>query len=108
MLRSINYKYTSWTIFNLALCFEIHKGALIPRLFFLIEEREQPNLGGESWGTRKPSNINMDHKPRNSGTLPFLFLYSSGYTQSTCSQGGGPCEGFEKRWRTTTTSVRGV
>ena len=30
------------------------------------------------------------------------------YTQSTCSQGGGPCEGFEKRWRTTTTSVRGV
>jgi len=24
------------------------------------------------------------------------------------SQGGGPCEGFEKRWRTTTTSVRGV
>ena len=29
-------------------------------------------------------------------------------TQSTCSQGGGPCEGFEKRWRTTTTSVRGV
>ena len=35
-------------------------------------------------------------------------LHSSGYTQSTCSQGGGPCEGFEKRWRTTTTSVRGV
>jgi len=35
-------------------------------------------------------------------------LLSSGYTQSTCSQGGGPCEGFEKRWRTTTTSVRGV
>ena len=32
-------------------------------------------------------------------------LHSSGYTQSTCSQGGGPCE---KRWRTTTTSVRGV
>jgi len=35
-------------------------------------------------------------------------LRSSGYTQSTCSQGGGPCEGFEKRWRTTTSSVRGV
>jgi len=35
-------------------------------------------------------------------------LHSSGYTQSTCSQGGGPCEGFEKRWRTTTSSVRGV
>jgi len=35
-------------------------------------------------------------------------LHSSGYTQSTCSQGGGPCEGFEKRWRTTTTSVHGV
>jgi len=35
-------------------------------------------------------------------------LHSSGYTQSTCPQGGGPCEGFEKRWRTTTTSVRGV
>ena len=35
-------------------------------------------------------------------------LHSSGYTQSTCSLGGGPCEGFEKRWRTTTTSVRGV
>ena len=35
-------------------------------------------------------------------------LHSSGYTQSTCSQGGGPCEGFEKRRRTTTTSVRGV
>ena len=35
-------------------------------------------------------------------------LHSSGYTQSTCSQGGGPCEGFAKRWRTTTTSVRGV
>jgi hypothetical protein len=35
-------------------------------------------------------------------------LNFSGYTQSTCSQGGGPCEGFEKRWRTTTTSVRSV
>ena len=35
-------------------------------------------------------------------------LHSSGYTQSTCSQGGGPCEGFEKRWRTTTSSDRGV
>ena len=35
-------------------------------------------------------------------------LHSSGYTQSTCSQGGGTREGFEKRWRTTTTSVRGV
>ena len=35
-------------------------------------------------------------------------LHSSGYTQTICSQGGGPCEGFEKRWRTTTISVRGV
>jgi len=35
-------------------------------------------------------------------------LHSSGYTQPTCSQGGRPCEGFEKRWRTTTTSVGGV
>ena len=35
-------------------------------------------------------------------------LHSSGYTQTTCSQVGGPCEGSEKRWRTTTTSVRGV
>ena len=35
-------------------------------------------------------------------------LHSSGCTQSTCSQGGGPCEGFKKRWRTTTTSDRGV
>ena len=35
-------------------------------------------------------------------------LHSSGYTQSTCSHGGGPCEGFEKRWRTTTSSDRGV
>ena len=32
-------------------------------------------------------------------------LNYSGYTQSTCSQGGGPCEGFEKRWRTTMTVV---
>ena len=39
---------------------------------------------------------------------PARNLLSSGYTQSTCSKGGGPCEGFEKRWRTTTTSVRGV
>ena len=25
-------------------------------------------------------------------------LHSSGYTQTICSQGGGPCEGFETRW----------
>ena len=27
--------------------------------------------------------------------LYMLYLHSSGYTQSTCSQGGGPCEGDE-------------
>ena len=26
-------------------------------------------------------------------------LHSSGYTQTICSQGGGPCEGFETRWK---------
>ena len=43
----------------------------------------------------------------------FITIWKSWFSyefplQSTCSQGGGPCEGFDKRWMTTTTSVRGV
>ena len=35
-------------------------------------------------------------------------LHSPGYTKTTCSQDGGPCESSEKCWRTTTASARGV
>jgi len=56
------------------------------------------------WST----NYSTLHTSRTFSRITHVILHSSGYTQSTCCQGGGPCEGLEKRWRTTTTSVRGV
>ena len=47
--------------------------------------------------------------PLRLGVLPLSkTLKGEGGTQDDFSRGGGPCEGLEKRWRTTTSSDRDV